>query len=343
MRGGQSEDAAVLLTVMRMAVSRAPRISEAGPMSFANPDQFSRRVTLIVAVFALLGFGSLGLTRYVSDYVLYRGFGPPVSSAAASDRGTIVTLGVRSLALGGVTVHALVYLPAEYARNPKRRYPVVYLLHGTPGDPRTAFVNSLHIAPRMDALIAAGTIKPMIIVMPPGSSSTYSKGTEWANGATAGTGWFDYLTHSVLQTVDSTYRTIATGKGRGIGGFSSGADAALNATILYPGRYGVAEGWSGDYRQTPSTVGGDTALVHRFSAIDTAATAAKALALTGTHVYLYAGRADRAMSATVAVGSALKQGGVATRLDVTGGGHSWMLWADRIDGALTYFSDHLRH
>ena len=168
------------------------------------------------------------------------------------------------------TERALVYLPAAYRRQPGLRFPVAYLLHGTPGDPRTAFVNSLHVAPRLDLLILRHDVRPLIVVMPPGSPSTYDRATEWANGPARDARWFTYLTHDLIHAVDAHLRTIRTASGRGIGGYSSGADAALNAILLRPHLYSVAEGWSGDYRQTPATVGHDAALVRHFSALDTA-------------------------------------------------------------------------
>jgi enterochelin esterase-like enzyme len=271
----------------------------------------------------------------------YRGFGPPVSHVAAGQQGRIVTIPVRSAALGGVTERALVYLPSAYRASPARRFPVVYLLHGTPGDPRTAFVNSLHVGPRMDSLIAAGKIQPMIVVMPPGSPSTYNSATEWANGPNAPTHWFTYLTRDVVHTIDARLRTIPHANARGIGGYSSGADAAINAALLRPDVFRVAEGWSGDYRQSSQSVAHDAALVRRFSAIDSAAAAAPRLARAGSRIYLYAGRADRVLPSTLAVAHDLRRAGVQVRLDLTNSGHAWALWASRLDGALVYFSQQL--
>ena len=259
---------------------------------------------------------------------------------AIPERGSLTTFTLRSPALAGRALQVFVYLPAHYASS-SRRYPVVYLLHGTPGDPKTAYVNSLHVAPRMDALVVSHQAQPMIIVMPPGSPSTYSRATEWANGPGRGQAWFTYLTRDLVAAVDARYRTMARGVSRGIGGYSSGADAALNAAILNPGEYGVVEGWSGDYHQTPSTVGHVAALVQRFSAIHTAARGAPALARVGTHVYLYVGRADPVLPASRTVANALRAGGVSVLFDLTPSGHAWMLWASRFDGALRYFSAHL--
>jgi enterochelin esterase-like enzyme len=218
---------------------------------------------------------------------------------------------------------------------------VLYLLHGTPGDPRTAFVNSLHVAPRLDALIAHHRARPLIVVMPPGSWGTYDPGTEWANGPRRRDRWFTYLTRDLLRVVDARYRTIATGRGRAIAGYSSGADAAVNAILWHPRRFAVAEAWSGDFRQTPRTVGRVPALVRRYSALDTAPLRAGAVARAGDHVYLYAGRGDRVLPATMAVAAALRGAGVHTRVDVPSGGHAWELWSARMNGALRYASDHL--
>jgi enterochelin esterase-like enzyme len=300
-----------------------------------------RRLAAATLAVALTALGLASFAGYAAAYMSNRGFGPPVSSVAASGQGRIVTIPVHSPALGGATEQALVYLPSAYRHDPARRFPVVYLLHGTPGDPRTAYVNSLHVGPRMDSLIASGAVQPMIVVMPPGSPSTYNGATQWANGPQARTQWFTYLTRDVVHTIDTTLRTIPRAAARGIGGFSSGADAAINAALLDPGVFRVAEGWSGDYRQSPASVGHDAALVRRFSAVGTAAGAAPTLARAGSRIYLYAGRADKVLPSTLAVARDLRSAGVRVRLDITRQGHAWTLWAGRFDGALVYFSQHL--
>jgi enterochelin esterase-like enzyme len=263
------------------------------------------RVAAVATLATALAIGLAAFYRYVDQYVRYRGFGPPVSLVAPQARGHIVSFTFASGALGGRTVNPLVYLPAGYASHPGTRYPVLYLLHGTPGDPRTAFVNSLHLGPRMDALSAGHLIRPMLVVMPPGSPS------------------------------------IPARAGRAIAGYSSGADAALNAILWHPSTYGVAEAWSGDFRQSPRSVGKIPALVTHFSALQTAPIRAAGVQRAGDHVYLYAGRHDPVLPMTLSVAGALRHAHVRTRLDVTGGGHAWELWASRMNGALRYASDHL--
>src|ERR1700733_9030471 len=92
---------------------------------------------------ALIAAGLFGLYGYIHQYTLYRGFGPPTPTVAPALRGKIVPLTITSRALGGKRERILVYLPTGYATQPLRRYPVLYLLHGTPGSPTTSYVNSL--------------------------------------------------------------------------------------------------------------------------------------------------------------------------------------------------------
>lgn len=299
------------------------------------------RAAAAVALAVTLAIGLATVYRYIDQYVQYRGFGPPVSHVPPVSRGKITSFHFSSTALGGRDERPLVYLPAGYAAAGSERYPTLYLLHGTPGDPRTAFVDSLHVGPRMDALVAGHRIRPMIVVMPPGSPGTYDKATEWANGPGHGARWFRYLTHDLVRAVDARYRTIPTRTGRAIAGYSSGADAAVNAILWHPQTYAVAEAWSGDFRQTPRTVGKVPALVAHFSALQSAPLRAAAVQRAGDHVYLYAGRTDPVLPMTLSVGHDLRRAHVHARLDVTGGGHAWELWAARMDGALRYASDHL--
>jgi enterochelin esterase family protein len=68
-----------------------------------------------------------------------------------------------------------VYTPAEYMTGNKR-YPVLYLLHGGGGD-EDQWINLGRANVIMDNLIAAGKMKPMIVVMPNGNGNeTVSQG-----------------------------------------------------------------------------------------------------------------------------------------------------------------------
>jgi hypothetical protein len=60
--------------------------------------------------------------------------GSPAQSRRYRD-GSVTTLPISGVRSGFGVHRAMVYLPAAYFADPTRRFPVVYLLHGTPGAP----------------------------------------------------------------------------------------------------------------------------------------------------------------------------------------------------------------
>src|ERR1700733_1650520 len=84
-----------------------------------------------------------------------------------------------------------VYLPPNY--DGEKSFPVVYCLTGFTGRGKMLLNDSTltpNLAERMDKLIAAGTIKPMIVVMP--DCFTYYGGSQYINSSATGD-YEDYL------------------------------------------------------------------------------------------------------------------------------------------------------
>jgi hypothetical protein len=88
-------------------------------------------------------------------------------------RGTAQTIQVRSAAIGGRSQQVIVFLPPGYAQHPHRRYAVFYLLRGSPGLPN-ALLLTVKAGVVEDELLAKHEIRPMILVMPFGSSSRFT-------------------------------------------------------------------------------------------------------------------------------------------------------------------------
>lgn len=128
-----------------------------------------------------------------------------------------------------------VYLPPSYDITAKR-YPVVYFL---PGFEDTTMGVSL--PGRIDALIQAGTIQEMIIVVVPGNNQL--GGSFYVNSPATGN-WEDFVVQEVVGYVDSHYRTIAQTGSRGISGHSMGGFGALNLAMLHPDVFGAVYSFS---------------------------------------------------------------------------------------------------
>ena len=131
-----------------------------------------------------------------------------------------------------------IYTPAGYESG-KGKYPVLYLLHGMGGD-EDAWAATGRVAEIMDNLIAQGKAKPMIVVMTNGctkhvSAPGYSHEGMWRpymSGSMDGS--FEAMFPSIVEWVDSHYRTKAKKTHRAIAGLSMGGFHSMQISKEYP-------------------------------------------------------------------------------------------------------------
>jgi len=129
-----------------------------------------------------------------------------------------------------------VYTPPGYDPAGSMRYPVVYLIHGTPGQ-SSDWVTGGDIGHVMDVLIAEHLVRPMIVVAPD-VNGTGQDDTECLNSTRGGSQVETYLTAVVVPWVDKTYSTLADWPHRVIGGMSSGGFCALDQGLRHQEIYG---------------------------------------------------------------------------------------------------------
>jgi S-formylglutathione hydrolase FrmB len=128
-----------------------------------------------------------------------------------------------------------VLLPRGYGRN-KRRYPVLYLLHGAGGSYSTW----------TDFGAAARITKPypMIVVMPDGGTDGFY--SDWHNDGEGGPPkWETFHIGELIPWIDSRFRTKATRRQRAIAGVSMGGFGSLSYAARHPQVFGVAASFSG--------------------------------------------------------------------------------------------------
>ena len=184
---------------------------------------------------------------------------PATTSGAAAQRaGRVVTESVHGTSLEQTVTgesadrSVTIYLPPNYDQS-RKRYPVVYLLHGI-GGTDVEWVESQEpwqsIQSLMDSGIAAGLLQEMIIVMP--NEHTKRFGSFYANSSVTGR-WEDFTTRELVAHVDRKYRTLADPASRGIAGHSMGGYGALRLGMKHPQIYSVVYGlnpaligWGGD-------------------------------------------------------------------------------------------------
>jgi hypothetical protein len=137
-----------------------------------------------------------------------------------------------------------VFLPPSY--DGTRRFPVIYLLAGfaSTGQSFLNFSFGRQTIPEMaHSLMAAGTMKEAIIVMP--DCMTRYGGSQYVDSIATGN-YETYLVTEVVPFVDSSLATLAERKHRAVAGKSSGGFGALRIAMRHPGVFAAVACHSGD-------------------------------------------------------------------------------------------------
>jgi enterochelin esterase-like enzyme len=226
-----------------------------------------------------------------------------------------------------------VYLPPSYRRPDaaKRRYPVVYLLHGWPGSDGDWF--GLGQAGRSaDTLIAEGRIPELILVSPNGGCGLIGR-TLWMNSARGGCRIEDYVVHDVVTWVDSTFRTLAAPATRGVLGLSDGGMGALNLAFLHPALFGACASHSADLVLNPKefglggVIGEGPGRAQRIADFSPEFTARRRVAQLRTQViYFDCGTGDESIEENRTFDRTLTELGVPHTYHEFPGSHTWSYW-----------------
>lgn len=138
-----------------------------------------------------------------------------------------------------------VYLPEGY-RGSDARYPVFVDLasFSNSGLKRLAWTGFGESVPqRLDRLVAAGAMGPVIAVFP--DCFTSLGGNQYIDSAAMG-GWSTFLREDLLPRIDAEFRTIRGRDGRAVLGKSSGGYGALVHGMRHADAWGAVACHSGD-------------------------------------------------------------------------------------------------
>src|SRR6201996_5924467 len=127
----------------------------------------------------------------------------------------------------------IVFLPPSYQKESKRRYPVVYALHGffIGAD---QWSHEIHVPQTIEGAFAQGA-QEMIVVLP--DSKTVYLGSMYSSSQT--TGDFEkFIYHDVVSYIDAHYRTIPKRESRGLVGHSMGGYGASRIGMKHPEVFG---------------------------------------------------------------------------------------------------------
>ena len=137
-------------------------------------------------------------------------------------------------------VDVRVLLPDGYEANEKKRYPVLYLFHGTSGR-------------ASDWVVAGNAVEttaglPLIVVMPDAGFNGDGGGwfADWYNGGRGGQPkWETFHVEQLIPWVDDNLRTVDERAGRAVAGLSQGGFGALTYAGRHPDLFTSVASFSG--------------------------------------------------------------------------------------------------
>ena len=128
----------------------------------------------------------------------------------------------------------LVVLPPSYATDARRRYPVLYALHGY-SIGAEQWVREIHVPQTIEGAFAKGA-REMIVVFP--DSKTIHNGSMYSSSVT--TGDFEtFIARDLVRYIDTHYRTIPDRLSRGLAGHSMGGYGTARIGMKHPDMFGA--------------------------------------------------------------------------------------------------------
>jgi len=153
---------------------------------------------------------------------------------------SVSSAGLRANVVGDSPVRkVLVYLPPSYRREPTRRYPVLYLLHGatsTPEEWLNGVYQGMNLQATLDSLIASAAAPEFIVAMPDANNAL---GADWYTNSPVTGNWQDFVVRDLVGHIDRRYRTDANRRHRALVGHSMGGFGALAIGFEHPNVFGL--------------------------------------------------------------------------------------------------------
>lgn len=238
-----------------------------------------------------------------------------------------------SKAMGEVRQYGLI-LPPDYAKNPQKRYPVIFLLHGGHGDAR-AYQDKAAVTSVLHDLYKSGKLPLSIVITPDGNDkrgtspfwdSNYYDGPNGKVGSLIG--------EELVQIVKSRYRTLNNPQFWAMGGQSSGGWGALNIGLRNLDNFNIFFSSSGYFTDDSGTANSPQDFITEIPATER----------KRIKVYLDAGEQDKEfLTSTEQFHQTLNKLEIANEFHAFSGGHGivgadfgWNYWHKHLADQLTY-------
>jgi enterochelin esterase-like enzyme len=197
--------------------------------------------------FSLLVFSICNLSTNAQPTVKEAPQGYDVANANIP-HGKLDTISYASKTVG-TTRRALIYTPPNYSK--KKKYPVLYLLHGIGGDEKE-WLNGGHPEIIFDNLYSENKVEPMIVVMPNGRAMKDDRaaGNIMAPDKVQAFATFEQdLLNDLIPYIEKNFPVIKDRESRAIAGLSMGGGQSLNFGLGNLDKFA----WVGGFSSAPNT------------------------------------------------------------------------------------------
>jgi S-formylglutathione hydrolase FrmB len=222
-----------------------------------------------------------------------------------------------------------VLLPESYDATPRRRFPVLYLLHGLDGH-YDDWSTRTHLGERLRSM-------PLIVVMPEGGDS-------WYTNAADGSGRFeDYIAVDLIHDVEVKFRAIRARYARAIAGLSMGGYGAIKIALKHPGVFQAAGSLSGAFDATDPAFARlfpthTAEIEHIFGPPesdtrrqnDVFVMAGEAAPANAPAIFIDCGESDQFLGSNRRLADILQKRGFVYEYHETPGAHGWDYWDRRL-------------
>ena len=264
--------------------------------------------------------------------------GPPQTTPAPQTYadGSRVEYGSFPSAALGRELKFAIQFPPSYDKDPKRKFPVLYFLHGMNGN--EGEFERRGVAAGINKLREGGTIGDMVIVAPGGKNSFYLN-------AKNGEQYEDAIIKDLIPYVEKTHRVANNRDGRAIQGISMGGFGALVLAFKHPEMFSsVTAHCAAVFTEMPSVAGSDQrsqfrarmvgslfgdppdqAFYRANNPMDLASSNAAAIKKSGLQIYFDVGEQDRYAFAqpNKEFDARLTKEGIPHKFNLFQGDHGW--------------------
>ena len=240
-----------------------------------------------------------------------------------------------------------IYLPPDYETS-KRKYPVLYLLHGS-GDDQAGWVQFGDVLQITDKAIESGLATPMIIVMPDAQSG--QKG--YFNSFDGEWNYESFFFDEFIPFIEKKYRIRSEKRFRAIAGLSMGGGGAFIYALRHPEMFSSACPLSGEmgelsydefYKKNEANLKDlRRETVYNYYSNHNALSIIKNQTdanLKSVKWYIDCGDDDFLFEGNSMVHVALKKRGIPHEYRVRDGSHNWTYWRSSLPKVLAFISDY---